>query len=421
MYFWYKIITYLFYPFAYIYLFSRKLKKKEHSIRYKEKLSQIKTPREKGFLLWFHTASVGELMSILPLLDYFEQDKKINKILITTITLSSSQILSKKFNKNTKIIHQFLPLDIPKFVNKFLDHWSPNLSIFIDSEIWPNLIFQTKKRNIPLLLVNGRITKKTFFRWSLLKNFAKKIFSKFDLCIVANKETENNLKILGAQNIKNYGNLKFAKNELNSNKQLNSFFLDKIKDRKIWCATSTHPSEEIFCAKTHLILKKTYGNVLTVIIPRHIDRIKKINEELSNLNLKIELYSNYDQVNVNTDILLVDSYGETSKFYNISKGVFLGKSLIKSLINDSGQNPIESSRLGCVIFHGPYVSNFAEIYEYLTSLGVANKIFTSDELSQSLTKVFEGDIRSNDQTIKTIENYGLQTLNNVIKEIKKYI
>jgi len=421
MYFWYKIITYLFYPFAYIYLFSRKLKKKEHSIRYKEKLSQIKTPREKGFLLWFHAASVGELMSILPLLDYFEQDRKINKILITTITLSSSQILSKKFNKNTKIIHQFLPLDIPKFVNKFLDHWSPNLSIFIDSEIWPNLIFQTKKRNIPLLLVNGRITKKTFFRWSLLKNFAKKIFSKFDLCIVANKETENNLKILGAQNIKNYGNLKFAKNELNSNKQLNSFFLSKIKDRKIWCATSTHPSEEIFCAKTHLILKKTYGNVLTVIIPRHIDRIKKINEELSNLNLKIELYSNYDQVNVNTDILLVDSYGETSKFYNISKGVFLGKSLIKSLINDSGQNPIESSRLGCVIFHGPYVSNFVEIYEYLTSLGVANKIFTPDELSQSLTKVFEGDIRSNDQIIKTIENYGLHTFNNVIKEVKKYI
>ncbi len=421
MYFWYKIITYLFYPFAYIYLFSRKLKKKEHSLRYKEKLSQIKTPREKGFLLWFHTASVGELMSILPLLENFEQDKKINKILVTTITLSSSQILSKKFNKNTKIIHQFLPLDIPKIVNKFLDHWSPNLSIFIDSEIWPNLIFQIKKRNIPLLLVNGRITKKTFFRWRLLKNFAKKIFSKFDLCIVANKETENNLKILGAQNIKNYGNLKFAKNELNSNKQLNSFFLSKIKDRIIWCASSTHPSEEIFCAKTHLKLKKTYGNILTVIIPRHIDRIKKINKELSSLNLKIELYSNYDQVNVNTDILLVDSFGETSKFYNISKGVFLGKSLIKSLINDSGQNPIESSRLGCVIFHGPYVSNFAEIYEYLTSLGVANKIFTSDELSQSLTKVFEGDIRSNDQTIKTIENYGLHTFNNVIKEIKKYI
>ena len=175
MHFWYKFFTYLFYPFAPIYLFIRKLKKKEHPTRYKEKLSQINMSAEKGFLAWIHLASVGEAMSVLPLIENFERDEKINKILITTITLSSAHVLEKKFAQNTKIIHQFLPLDIPNIVNKFLNHWSPDLSIFIDSEIWPNLILEIKKRNIPLLLINGRITKKTFLRWKFLINFADNV------------------------------------------------------------------------------------------------------------------------------------------------------------------------------------------------------------------------------------------------------
>ena len=421
MYFWYKLLTYLFYPFAPFFLFLRKLKKKEHSIRYKEKLSQINTPRGEGFLIWFHVASVGEALSILPLIENFEQDGKIKRILITSITMSSAEVLKKKFNKNTKVIHQFLPFDILKYVKKFLKHWSPNLSIFIDSEIWPNLIFQIKERNIPLLMVNGRITKKTFSRWKFSKNFSKKIFEKFDLCIVANNETENYLKILGAQNIKNYGNLKFANTKLNSNNNLNSAFLNKIKNRKIWCAASTHPSEEIFCAKTHLMLKKNYNNILTIIIPRHVDRIKTINDELSNLNLTISLFSKFDQMNIDTDILLIDSYGETSKFYNISKCVLLGKSLIKSPTNGGGQNPIEPSRLGCKIFHGPNVSNFTEIYEYLKSLGVANQVGSPEELNQYLVEEFKENKANNNQVIEKIDNYGLNILNNVIKEIKIYI
>jgi len=152
MHFWYKLLTYLFFIFLPVYLILRKLKKKEHATRYKEKLSQISTPRDDGFLIWFHVASIGEAMSILPLIENFEQDEKIKRILITSITVSSAEVLKKKFNNNTKVIHQFLPLDIPKFINKFLNHWSPNLSIFIDSEIWPNLILHIKKRNIPLLL-----------------------------------------------------------------------------------------------------------------------------------------------------------------------------------------------------------------------------------------------------------------------------
>ena len=421
MYFWYRFFTYLFYPFAPIYLYFRKVRKKEDSISYKEKLATIEIARGEGFLIWFHVASVGEAMSILPLIESCMEEKKINKILLTSITLSSGKILKKRFNQNVKVIHQFLPLDISVWTNKFLDHWKPNVSIFIDSEIWPNLISQISKEKIPLILINARITKKSFERWKLIISFAKKIFEKFDLCIASNKESENFLKILGAKNIKNYGNLKFSKIKTNLEKKLDSNFLDKIKNRKIWCAASTHPTEEMLCATAHVKIKESYNNILTIIIPRHIDRIEKIRKELSNLNLKIVLYSKLNQIDINTDILLIDTYGEASIFYNISKYVFVGKSTIKSLIMDSGQNPIEPVRLGCKIFHGPNVSNFAEIYEYLRTLGVTKQVNNSNELSVSLIEEFEENKSEKSNIKEEIDNYGQNILNNVIKELKKYI
>ena len=420
MYFWYKFFTYLFYPFAPVYLYFRKLRKKEDPTRYKEKLSKIDVPRGDGFLIWFHMASVGEAMSILPLIENCIEEEKIDKILLTSITLSSGKILEKKFSQNNKVIHQFLPLDIPFLTKKFLEHWKPNLSIFIDSEIWPNLILQINKKN-PLLLINGRITKKTFNRWKLAINFAKKIFKKFDLCIASNKESENFLKILGAKNIMNYGNLKFSQTKNNLSNKLDVSFLNKIKNRKIWCAASTHSNEEILCAESHLKVKKNFNNVLTIIIPRHIDRTKKITLELSSMHLKVALYSKLDQFNENTDVLIIDSYGESLKFYNISKYVFLGKSLSKNLAMDSGQNPIEPARFGCKIFHGPNVTNFIEIYEYLKTLGVTKKVNNSDELSLSLVEEFKEDKAKSDQISAKIQNYGQNIFNNVIIELKKYI
>ena len=420
MYFWYRFFTYLFYPFAPIYLFFRKIRKKEDPIRYKEKLSRINITRGEGFLVWLHVASVGEAMSILPLVDSCIQDKKIDRILITSITLSSGKILEKRFSDNPKINHQFLPLDIIPLVKKFLEHWKPNLAIFIDSEIWPNLILKISENKIPLLLINARITKKSFDRWRFSKNFAKKIFEKFDLCIASNKESEDFLKVLGSKNIKNYGNLKFSNIKTNI-KKLDEDFLNKVKDKKVWCGASTHPSEEIICAETHLKIKKNYTNILTIIIPRHINRVKTIKQELIKFNLNVILSSELNNFDDSTDIILIDSYGESLKFYNISKYVFLGKSLIKSLEKDSGQNPIEPARLGCKILHGPYVSNFAETYDYLKKLGVAKKINNSNELGLSLVEELETDEPKNQEIAGKIENYGQNILNNVIIELKKYI
>ena len=421
MYFWYKILTYLFYPFAPIYIYFRKINGKEDPQRYKEKLSKIIVSRDKGFLIWIHMASVGEAMSVLPLIENFIEDKKVSKILLTSITKSSGKILEKKYNKNSKVVHQFLPLDIPILTRIFLEHWKPNLSIFVDSEIWPNLIWEVKKMKIPLLLVNARITKKTFKRWLLMKNFSKKIFGKFDLCISSNKETVNFLKILGATNVKDYGNLKFShqKNDLSTN--LDIEFKNKIQSREIWCAASTHSPEEIVCAKSHLEIKKEYNNILTIIIPRHVDRSNKIYNNLINLNLKVVLSSNLKNVDEDTDVLLVDSYGEALKFYNISKCVFLGKSLIESLIKDSGQNPIEPARLGCKILHGPNVSNFEDIYKYLETLKITKKINNSADLTLAVIEYFKEDNTKNSKIVEKIENYGQNIFKNVMTELKQYI
>ena len=421
MYYWYKFFTYLFYPVAPIYLFFRKLKKKEDKISYKEKLSLTKANRKEGFLVWLHVASVGEAMSVLPLVESFEENKKVKKILITSLTLSSGNILRKRYRDNSKIFHQFLPLDIPILTKKFLELWKPNISIFIDSEIWPNLILQIKKKKIPLLLINARITKKTFDRWKLLPNFAKKIFEKFDLCIASNKETENYLSKLGAQNVKNLGNLKFTRIKSYSDNSLDNSLINKIKDRKIWCAASTHYDEEILCGKAHLEIKKKFANVLTIIIPRHIYRVEEIKKELSELKLKVALYSEKNLVDENTDIILVDSYGESLKFYNLSKYVFLGKSLVKTLVSDSGQNPIESARLGCKIFHGPNFSNFIEIYNYLEKLGIAKIVNNTNEISLSLIEEFKLDRPKDQDVARKIEDYGQKIFNNVIIEMKKYI
>ena len=421
MYYWYKFITFFFYPFAPVYLYFRKIRKKEDSIRYKEKLAKINIERGEGFLIWFHVASVGEAMSILPLIDGCIKEKKINRILITSITLSSGKILEKRFNNNPKINHQFLPLDIISLINKFLDHWKPNLSIFIDSEIWPNLILKINEKKIPLLLVNARITKKSFDRWKLIINFARKIFEKFDLCIASNKESENFLKILGSKEVKNYGNLKYSNTEDNTKQELDLNFLNTIKNRKIWCAASTHSTEEILCAKTHLKIKENYKDIFTIIIPRHINRVNEINKELSNLNINVVLSSELSKVNNKTDVLLVNSYGEARKFYNISKYAFVGKSLMESLIRDGGQNPIEPARSGCKIFHGPYISNFVEIYKYFSNLGIAKEVNNSNELRVSLVEEFKINKPKNLEITKKIEVYGQNILNNVTMEIKKYI
>ena len=231
----------------------RLFKKKEDLKRFKEKFCVFSKKKRTGKLIWFHGASVGEIQSIVPLLEKFEKEKDISNILITTNTLSSSKIIKKL--KFKKIIHQFFPIDLNLFTKKFINFWSPEIVFFIDSEIWPNMLVNLERKNIPIILLNGRITKKTFSKWKILKKFSKEIFSKFTLCLSSNNISKFYLKKLGAINVKLIGNLKYSQSE-NEKIGLDSRLKKFILSKKTWCASSTHENEERICGLAHKELKK---------------------------------------------------------------------------------------------------------------------------------------------------------------------
>ena len=387
----------------------RLFKKKEHLSRFKEKFCYFSKKRIRGKLIWFHGASVGELQSIVPLLEKFEKNKEIQQILITSNTLSSSRIVEKI--KIKKIVHQFFPVDTNLLSNKFLNYWKPSAAFFIDSEIWPNMLHNLQEKNIPTLLLNGRITKKTFSKWSLIPNFSKKIFSKFNLCFPSSKQSKKFLSKLGVNKIKFVGNLKYSQSEKGEIK-IDKFLKKSLKLRKIWCASSTHISEEIFCGKIHKELKKKYKNLLTIIIPRHIERVHSIKSDLSKLELKIQTYASKEKIKKDTDIYIVDSYGKTKSFYYQCKNVFLGG----SLINHGGQNPLEAARYGCKIMHGPNVSNFHEIYKFLKKIKISKKISNQSQILYFLNKFLteKTNLKKTNQKLNLI---GQKILNSTYQQI----
>ena len=413
MFFFYRILINLILLLSPIIILIRLLQIKEDPLRFKEKLGFYSKKKLKGKLIWFHGASVGEILSVIPLIEKLEKNKQIRQILITSNTLSSSKILSRL--KLKKTIHQFLPIDTDYNTNKFLSYWDPSIAIFIDSEIWPNMITNIKKKYISLMLINARITKKSFTKWNFFPSSAKKLFQNFDMCLSSSLESKNYLKLLGAKKISYIGNLKFTQSEktadeLSSN--IKKFFLT----RKIWCASSTHELEEKICANIHKKLKIKYKNLLTVIIPRHIHRTKKIIKEIKELNLKIHLHDSRKKIDKETDIYLVNSFGQTQSFFKACKTVFLGGSIIEH----GGQNPLEAAKYGCQILHGPNVWNFKEIYNLLEVHGVSNKITTTKQLSLKVEQIFNSKKNSKKLQLK-IKILGNKILESTLNEINFYM
>ncbi len=409
MFFLYQIIVTVILVISPIIIIIRILKKKEHIKRFKEKFSISTSRKLKKNLIWFHGSSVGEIMSIIPLIRYYEKKKIIDQILLTSSTLSSSKII-KKF-KLKKTIHQFYPVDQIFFTNKFLNYWKPNIAIFIESEIWPCMFRSLSNKKIPLVLLNARITRKTFQRWMKIKIFAKSIFNNIKISFPQNKETNSFLRKLNLKRVKLIGNLKFAENNDDNLSKINLKLKSEFKKKKIWVASSTHKHEEIFCAKTHLELKKRIHNILTIIIPRHIHRVTEIKKEIQNLNLKLAYHSNSPKNLDDIDIYIVDTFGETKKFHKFASTVFLGG----SVINRGGQNPLEAARYGAKILHGPNTGNFKDVYKLLKSLSISKKVNSPKELASLIT------FKKNKNAAKIIKNIGEKILKKTIKELDKLI
>ena len=405
----YQIILSILLIFSPIIILLRILKSKEDKRRFIEKFSIITKKRSRGKLIWFHGASVGEILSIIPLIKYYEKKKSIDQILITSSTLSSAKII-KKF-KFKKTIHQFYPIDHFCFTTKFLKYWRPNVAIFIESEIWPSMFNSLKKNKVPLILLNARLTKKTFNRWMKMKNFSNSIFNKITIAYPQNLETNYYLKRIKIDKIKIIGNLKFAENDEDEQRYIDKKIKLKFKKKKVWVASSTHGIEEIFCAKTHLELKKKIKNLITIIIPRHVHRSKEIISDIEDLNLKVVAHSSNKSNLKNADIYIVDTFGETKKFHKIGSSVFLGGSIIER----GGQNPLEAARYGARILHGPNIDNFKDVYKLLKNQRVSKKITTPKELANLIT------FKKNKKIGIKIKKIGAIILKKTIKELDSLI
>ena len=407
MYFFYNILTNLTIIISPIIILYRILRGKEDIKRVGEKFCIYSQKRNKK-KIWIHAASVGELMSIVPVIRKLEKNKKIKNILLSTSTISSGKIFTKLKLKKTS--HIYFPLDNKYIVKRFIKCWQPKLAIFIESEIWPNMFNNLKLSNIPIIIMNARITERSFNKWQIFPNFANQVFGKISLALPQNLETLKYLKLLKVKNIKTAGNLKYY-GQKNNQGHLAKSLRNKFKNFKVWCAASTHNDEEVLIGKLHKRLKKREKKLITIIIPRHVDRTNEIIHALNNLNLNCITHSSNQKLQKDTDIYLVNSYGESSRFYNLTNISFVGGSIIKH----GGQNPLEPARLGNYIINGPNVKNFKEIYAFLNNLKMASSTSDISKMENLILKKL--NTKAPNKNIKKITKIG----NDVLKKNLSYI
>jgi len=405
----YFLLTFILNYFLYLYLFLRILKKKESILRFREKLGITDSQRNSGYLIWFHCSSIGELKSVFPIIDHYV---KKNKILVTTSTLSSNEIFHKKYSNNKNITHQFAPIDSPQIVKRFFLKWKPNIIFFTDSEIWPNQIYYAKNNEIPIILLNARISKRSFNKWRLFKNTMSEILKCFKLILCQSNESKDFFHYFKTDNIETIGNLKFI---ISPNLDSQNDFNINSKQRIIFIALSTHDTEEELCLKAHISLKLKYPNIITIIIPRHINRITKIEKIVRKLKLNFLTQDSLSNINDNTDILIINSYGNTQKYLRLSKYIFIGG----SLIDHGGQNPIEVAYNNSFIFHGPFIYNFTEIYRFFNKENISFEIKSKKDLIDQLEKKIN---TYQDNNIKEkIIKIGNEILETTIKKLDQYI
>ncbi len=409
MYILYNILGIVFLLISPFILFFRIINGKEDLRRVLEKYAYY-NKKKSDTTVWFHGASVGEIMTILPLVNKFEKDNSIKKILLTSSTLSSASIIAKKpFRKTT---HIYYPFDIGFICNNFLNYWKPKIAIFVDSEIWPNMYKKINSKKIPLILINARITIKSFNRWQIFPSFAKNVFNKITIALPQNQETKNYLKRLGVKKIKFIGNLKYFKNDKQSLKtNIQKYF----KNRKVLCAASTHYNEEKIIGKLHLKLKKKFKNLITILVPRHVNRSDEIKQELRKLKLIVTKRSSGHKPSDECDIYIVNTYGEMSKFLKLSNVAFIGG----SIVNHGGQNPLEAVRMGNYVMHGRKVDNFKEIYKELKSLKISSEVKSIDQMEKVFAK--NHNYKASNNKLNKINYLGNKIFENNVEEIKNYL
>lgn len=369
----YRLLAAMAAPFAPI-LLARRLKRgKEHGERIAERRGNSGAERPAGALVWLHGASVGELMSALPLIERIARHE-VN-ILVTSGTVTSSELAGERLPPG--VIHQFIPLDAPRFMRRFLERWQPDLALFVESDLWPNMVIETSRRGVPMILVNGRLSENSFRRWRYLPRTIVNLLGRFDLCLARTPADASRLSELGAPRVITAGNLKLDVPPPRADEAKLAALTLAIGKRPVIAATSTHTGEDALVIETHARLRTNFPGLLTLIAPRHPERGPGVAEIARDAGLTAALRSRGEAPTADTEIYVADTIGELGLIYRLAQVVFVGGSLVRH----GGQNPIEPAKLGSAILHGPHVWNFAEIYEALDAARGAETVLDVDRLT----------------------------------------
>ena len=353
----YRLISAAATPFTPLLLARRMQRGKEHRLRLPERRGVSGVERPPGPLVWLHGASVGELISVLPLIERIRA-REVN-VLVTSGTVTSGGLAKQRLPRG--VIHQFVPLDVPMFVRRFLDHWRPDLTLFVESDLWPNMMIETSQRGVPMILVNGRLSENSFRRWRYLPDTIIDLLRRLDLCLARTPADAKRLSELGAPHVVTTGDLKLDGPAPPADCTKLAALQSAIGERPVIAAASTHAGEETAMVDAHRRLRQNFPGLLTLIAPRHPERGGAVADIARADGLKTRLRSRGELPDATTDIYVADTVGELGLIYRLAPIVFVGGSLVRH----GGQNPIEPAKLGAAILHGPHVWNFAEIYAAL--------------------------------------------------------
>lgn len=390
---------------------------KEDKQRFNERTGRPKLKRPAGKLVWLHGASVGESISMLPLIHKILETYPDAHVMVTTGTVTSADVMNKRLPE--RAFHQFIPIDNPIFTTRFIKHWQPDVALWFESEFWPAMLSSIKRKNIPLILINGRISNKSFKRWQQFDFICKELLACFSLCLGQSEEDAYRLQVLGAQNTMCLGNLKYAGLPLPIDEDKKKEISKQIGKRTFWLASSTHNDEEVRIAKVHKRLKEKFPGLLTLIAPRHPQRGREIKEEIEKLGLKAALRSANEKITPTIDIYIADTIGEMGLWYDLANIVFIGGSLIPH----GGQNFIEPSRMRDAVIVGPHMHNFTDAMNRAKKADAVIQVTDTVELEEIIAQLLENkDLLDAKRSLAyNWANSEAKVLDGIMDKVKGYI
>jgi 3-deoxy-D-manno-octulosonic-acid transferase len=366
-------------PALRLWLGHRRRHGKEDAARLGERYGIANMARPAGPLLWFHAASNGESRSALGLVKALLAARPDLHILFTTFTLTAGRMLQEALPP--RALHQFVPLDVPAWVDRFLDHWRPDGAIWIEGDIWPNLAVRAAARGVPLAFVNARLSQRSFARWQKFESVMRPPLDRFGICLAQSPGDAERLTALGARNVKFVGHLKFDGAQLPVDPAALTSLATAMEGRAVWLAASTRPGEEEAVIDAHKVLAKRHAGLLTILVPRHARRGDEVEAILRARGLSVARRSRGDRPGKETEVYLADTMGEMGLFYRLAGIAFIGA----SLIDKGGQNPLEAAQLGCAMAFGPDMSNCRDIADAMLRAGAAVEIRDGASMADAIS------------------------------------